>query len=77
MDLSINVTTVLFHFSFFFIPYLFYRWFYKNRLHTNYRWHQRGNVCYEDRIVFAICWARATGIIIELVFVNQVIKFHF
>lgn len=75
--MNINLTQVLFHVSLFWVLYLFYRWIYKNIMHTNYRWQQQGNICYEYRRDFAIRGAIITGILIELIFVFHILKFHF
>lgn len=74
--MDINVTQVMFHLVIFWLPYLFFRGYYRHVLHPDYRWHQKGNISYQYRRIFAIMGAIITGILIELIFVYGLVKFH-
>jgi purine-cytosine permease-like protein len=47
----------------FIILYIISYFFYRYLLHPNYKWHQKGNACYEDAKYFSILVATAIYLI--------------
>lgn len=75
--MELHILPVLFHFSIFWTPYLLLRWYFKNLLHPDWRWQQRGNVSYYNRRIWSISWAVAVGVLFELIVVTQLLKIKF
>ena len=52
--------------------YLMTYYFYKKILHSEYRWSQKGNICYNEARWFGIIVGGILFFIIELIINNQV-----
>lgn len=66
LTVTISFKPILIHGSFFFFLYLFFCWFYRNKIRPRYRWEQKGNVCHDDKRFFGIVAAIVFGGLVEL-----------